>query len=171
VKKFIVALLIIGSFILYSFLYSHDSTVALVPTNPTPSSSSSSSSSRASSSVPTAPATGGTSGSGSQPAPTPTSLPGALYKDGTYMGSVADAQWGNLQVKVVISNGKITDVPFLQYPSDRNRSVMINSYADPQLTSEAIQAQSANVDIITGATDSSEAFIQSLSDALAQAKA
>ena len=48
---------------------------------------------------------------------------------------------------------------------------MINSYADPQLISEAIQAQSATVDIVTGATDSSEAFMQSLSDALSQAKA
>jgi uncharacterized protein with FMN-binding domain len=171
VKKFIVAILIIGSFILYSFLYSHGNAVALVPTNSTASSSSSSSSTRSSSSAPTAQATSGTSGSGSLPAPTTTSSSGALYKDGTYTGSVADAQWGNLQVKVVISNGKITDVPFLQYPSDRNRSAMINSYADPQLTSEAIQAQSANVDIVTGATDSSEAFIQSLSDALAQAKA
>lgn len=48
---------------------------------------------------------------------------------------------------------------------------MINSYADPQLISEAIQAQSATVDVVTGATGSSEAFIQSLSDALSQAKA
>jgi uncharacterized protein with FMN-binding domain len=48
---------------------------------------------------------------------------------------------------------------------------MINDYADPQLTSEAIAAQSANVDAITGATDTSQAFIQSLSDALSQAKA
>jgi len=45
----------------------------------------------------------------------------------------------------------------LQYPNDGNRSIEINSYADPQLSSEAIQAQSANVDIVTGATDSSEA--------------
>lgn len=87
------------------------------------------------------------------------------------MGSVADAQWGYIQVKAIIQSGKITDVQFLQYPNERNRSVMINSYADPQLTSEAVQAQSANVDIVTGATDTSEAFIQSLSDALSQAKA
>ena len=60
---------------------------------------------------------------------------------------------------------------FLEYPNERNRSIEINNYADPQLTSEAIQAQSANVDVISGATDSSEAFIQSLSNALSQAKA
>ncbi|GER86104.1 hypothetical protein KDW_02660 [Dictyobacter vulcani] len=59
----------------------------------------------------------------------------------------------------------------MQFPNDRNRSIMINNNADPQLTQEAIQAQNANVDVVTGATDSSEAFIQSLSDALTQAKA
>jgi uncharacterized protein with FMN-binding domain len=46
-----------------------------------------------------------------------------------------------------------------------------NSIADPELTSEAVQAQSANVDIVSGATDTSLAFIQSLTNALSQAKA
>ena len=103
--------------------------------------------------------------------PGATTAPGALYKDGSYTGSVDDAQWGVVQVKAIIKNGKITDVQFLQYPSDRNRSVYINSIADPQLSSEAIQAQSANVNVVTGATDSSLAFIQSLTDALSQARA
>jgi uncharacterized protein with FMN-binding domain len=155
-KKVTVAILIIGSFIIYSFLYNHETPVALLPNSSTASSSSKRPSSTTSA-VPATPTTTGTSGS--------------LYKDGTYTGSVADAQWGNLQVQAIIQHGKITNVPFLQYPSDRNRSVRINTAADPQLTSEAIQAQNANVDIITGATDSSEAFIQSLSDALAKAKA
>src|SRR5438445_8351989 len=103
--------------------------------------------------------------------PSATQTPGSAYKDGSYTGSVADAQWGVVQVKAIITNGKITDVQFLQYPNDRNRSIEINSMADPQLTSEAIQAQSANVDIVTGATDSSDAFIQSFTDALSQARA
>lgn len=164
-KKFTVAVLIIGVFILYSFIYDHSSPVAVLPNNSANSSSSSSSSSRASSTsvVPTAPGATGTPGT--------TSTSSSLYKDGSYTGSVADAQWGYIQVKAIIQSGKITDVQFLQYPNERNRSVMINSYADPQLTSEAIQAQSANVDIVTGATDTSEAFMQSLSDALSQAKA
>ncbi|HCJ36457.1 MAG TPA: FMN-binding protein [Ktedonobacter sp.] len=155
-KKFTVSVLIIGAFILYSLMYNHSSLFALLPNSSTDSSSSSGSSTRVSSTsvVPAAPGT-----------------PSSLFKDGSYTGSVADAQWGYIQVKAVIQNGKITDVQFLQYPNERDRSVMINSYADPQLTSEAIQAQSANVDVVTGATDSSEAFIQSLSDALSQAKA
>jgi uncharacterized protein with FMN-binding domain len=76
-----------------------------------------------------------------------------------------------VQVQVVIQAGKIADVKFLEFPSDRVRSQLINQYADPQLVSEAIQAQSAQVDIITGATDTSFAFMQSLADALAKAQA
>ncbi len=169
-RKFTVSVFIVGAFVLYSLLYSHANGAAL-PTSSTAARSSTSTTtpSSGSSVVPTVP--GPAIPSPTAPPAASTSGSGALYKDGTYTGSVADAQWGNLQVKVVIKNGKITDVPFLQYPSDRNRSIMINSYADPQLTSEAIQAQSANVDIVTGATDSSEAFIQSLTSALSQAKA
>ncbi len=92
------------------------------------------------------------------------------YKDGTYTGSVADAIYGNIQVQATIQNGKITDVQFLQHPSDRSTSVAINIYAMPNLRQEAITAQSANVDTVSGATDSSQAFVQSLSSALTQAK-
>lgn len=95
--------------------------------------------------------------------------PTASYKDGSYTGSVADALYGNIQVRTIIQNGKITDVQFLQYPNDRQRSISINSQAMPYLKQEAIQAQNANVDIISGATDTSLAFIQSLTSALNQA--
>lgn len=105
------------------------------------------------------------------PPPTqiPTSKPAGKYKDGSYTGSVADAFYGYIQVKVVISGGKITDVIFLQYPNDRETSISINTQAMPILKQEAIQAQSAQVDGVSGATDSSGAFIQSLGDALKQA--
>ena len=98
----------------------------------------------------------------------PPAQPGQ-YKDGSYTGSAADAFYGNIQVQVTISGGKITDVQFLQYPSDRSTSIAINSQAMPYLKQEAIQAQSANVDIVSGATDSSQAFQESLQSALAQA--
>ena len=153
-KKFTLAALIIGSFLLFSFIYSHPNNAVLPPPATTSGGTSDSSSSTTSTSS----------------GPSGTVVPGATYKDGTYTGSQADAQWGLVQIQVVIQNGKMTKVSFLQYPNDRNRSVMINSYADPQLISEAIQAQSANVDIVSGATDSSEAFIQSLTDALSQAQ-
>ncbi len=92
------------------------------------------------------------------------------YKDGTYTGSAADAIYGTIQVQATIQNGKISDVQFLQYPNDRDDSIQINQQAMPVLKQEAIQAQSANVDIVSGATDSSQAFMQSLASALSQAK-
>lgn len=103
------------------------------------------------------------------PAPGMTSARPGRYKDGTYTGSVADAFYGNIQVQAVISGGRIVDVIFLQYPSDRGTSVRINSQAMPILKREAIQAQSAQVDGVSGATASSGAFIESLGSALQKA--
>jgi uncharacterized protein with FMN-binding domain len=104
------------------------------------------------------------------PTPAPVVKPKGLYTDGTYTGVGADAYYGTVQVQVVIQNGKIVTVNFLQYPSDRRTSQYINAQAMPQLKSEAIAAQSANVSGVSGASDTSAAFIQSLGDALTQAK-
>ena len=95
---------------------------------------------------------------------------GGAYKDGVYTGPVTDAFYGNVQVQATIQGGKITDVTFLDYPHDRGTSVYINSQATPYLKQEAIQAQSANVDVVSGATQTSLAFIKSLTAALAGAK-
>lgn len=92
------------------------------------------------------------------------------YKDGTYKGPEIDAFYGLVQVQATVQNGKIADVRFLEYPNDRRTSVQINSIAMPYLQQEAVQAQSANVDIISGATLTSEGFIMSLQSALASAK-
>jgi uncharacterized protein with FMN-binding domain len=99
----------------------------------------------------------------------PTVSPSAHYKDGQYAGNVTNAFFGNVQVKAIIQGGKITDVQWLEYPNDRRTSQEINAQATPWLKTEAIQAQSAQVDIISGATLTSEAFIQSLGSALNQA--
>lgn len=103
------------------------------------------------------------------PAPAP-QKPAGQYANGSYTGSPADAYYGTVQVKAVIQNGQLADVQFLQYPSDRSTSRYINSQAMPLLTQEAIQAQSAQVDGVSGATETSMAFVQSLASALAQAK-
>jgi uncharacterized protein with FMN-binding domain len=99
-----------------------------------------------------------------------TTVANGLYKNGQYNGNISDAYFGNLQVRAIIQSGKLTDVQFLSYPNDRNHSIRVNTYAMPILKSEAIQAQSAQVDIVSGATVSSNAFIDSLSSALSQAK-
>jgi len=92
------------------------------------------------------------------------------YKDGTYTGTVANAYYGYMQVRVTISGGKITDVTFLQHPHHAFTSVRINTIAMPMLKQEAIQAQNYRVNIISGASASSIGFIESLRSALQQAK-
>lgn len=104
--------------------------------------------------------------SSSQPAQSTTSS----YKNGNYVGSVQNAFYGNIQVQVSISNGRITAVNFLQYPNDNRTSQYVNAQADPLLAQEAIQAQSAQVNIVSGASQTSQAFQASLADALSQAK-
>jgi uncharacterized protein with FMN-binding domain len=110
------------------------------------------------------------------PTPAPPSMPppgmmmsSGRYKDGQYVGDVADAFYGNVQVRVTIAGGRLTDVTFLDYPHDRRTSQEINSQAMPALKTEAITAQSASVDIVSGATQTSQAFIQSLQSALVKA--
>jgi len=93
-----------------------------------------------------------------------------VYKDGTYTGPQVDAYYGIVEVQVNIQQGKIANVQFLQYPQDRRTSARINSVAVPYLQQEAVQAQSANVNIISGATLTSEGFIMSLDAALKSAK-
>lgn len=92
------------------------------------------------------------------------------FKDGEFIGNIADAYYGNVQVKTIIQGGKIIDVQFLDYPSDRKKSIEINRGAMPLLKTEAIQIQNAQVDIVSGATLTSQAFQESLADALSQAK-
>ena len=94
----------------------------------------------------------------------------ASYKNGVYTGTEEDAFYGTVQVQATIENGKITNVTFLQYPNSNYTCIAINSQAMPYLKQEALQAQSANVDIVSGATDTSQAFIESLQAALEKAK-
>ena len=97
-------------------------------------------------------------------------LSSSLYGDGIYTGSVEDAYYGNVQVKVTISGGLIVDVAFLDYPKDRDNSIKINTRAMPLLKTETIKSQSAKIDTITGATQTSKGFVRSLTNALDQAK-
>lgn len=94
----------------------------------------------------------------------------ALYKDGTYKGSVEDAHYGLVQVEAEIKDGNIVSVNFLQYPNDNNTSRYINESAIPILSEEALHAQSSQVDIVTGASHSSKAFRKSLATALSSAR-
>jgi uncharacterized protein with FMN-binding domain len=91
------------------------------------------------------------------------------YADGTYTGPVTDAYYGLIQIQAIVQGGRLAGIKVLQYPSDRRTSIAINHQALPMLRSEVVAAQSAKVDIISGATLTSEAFIKSLGGALRQA--
>lgn len=163
-KKVLLSGFVIFTFVGYAFqqhLEAESVPVVIPNTSPAATTPSSDFSSLAITPTPT-PAPSGTP-------PTPTIAARGKYKDGQYTGAVADAFYGNIQVLAVIQGGKITDVQFLQYPNDRSTSRMINAQAMPYLKQEAIQAQSAQVDGVSGATASSGAFIQSLQSALNQA--
>lgn len=153
-KKILLSLFVIVTFVVYSLQQRREGlgTTVTIPTQLTKSSQSNSS-----------------NGSTTQTASNSPSQQTITYKDGQFTGDAADAYYGYIQVKVTISGGKISDVVFLQYPNDRENSVFINQQAMPYLKQEAIQAQNSKVDIVSGATDTSMAFIQSLSSALTKA--
>ncbi|MEO6761155.1 MAG: FMN-binding protein [Candidatus Saccharimonadales bacterium] len=90
-------------------------------------------------------------------------------KNGNYTGNVVDAYYGNVQVAAVISGGKLTDIEFLQTPNGEQESIFINQQAKPRLKQEAIKSQSPNVNTISGATFTTQAFKESLTSALSQA--
>ena len=109
-----------------------------------------------------------TPGDASSPTPTPSPV-GPTYKDGQYTGQAIFTEFGDVQVKVTISGGRITDVQPLQMPFDRRRSAEITQYAAPRLHDEVLQAQSAQIDSLSGATYTSDAYAQSVQAALDQA--
>ncbi|MFN8471040.1 MAG: FMN-binding protein [Anaerolineae bacterium] len=104
------------------------------------------------------------------PAPANPAQAAGQYKDGSYTGPSVNAYWGQVQVRAVVQNGQITNVDVLDYPADRRTSQRINSYAIPYLQQETIQAQSARVNMVSGATLTSKAYIQSLQAALDNAR-
>ncbi|GEB44890.1 uncharacterized protein with FMN-binding domain [Microbacterium sp. AG157] len=133
--------------------------VATVPkTTPSPSASTSSGSSSTSS---------GSTSSGSSSVQTSSSG----LTDGTYTGQAANTRFGPVQVQITVSGGAITDVQVPQYPSESGRDQQINSRALPVLVKETVQAQSAEVDMVSGATYTSTGYRTSLQSALDRARA
>lgn len=93
----------------------------------------------------------------------------ATSHDGTFQGGAYDAYWGQVQVEATIQNGTLVSVNTLVYPDHRNTSRSINRRALPLLQKEVIQAQSIRVNLISGATLTSQAYLRSLRSALKSA--
>jgi uncharacterized protein with FMN-binding domain len=92
------------------------------------------------------------------------------YTDGTYTGAVESMRYGPMQVQVTVSGGRVTAVAVLQEPSD-GRSQRINTQATPILESQAVAAQSAKLDGVSGATYTTVSYEASLQSALDAAAA
>ena len=99
---------------------------------------------------------GSGNGTGGSTATTPT----------TVTGGIAQTQWGPVQVQLTLKRSTITDVTMLQYPSGNPQDDQINSYALPILIQDTLDAQSAQIDMVSGATYTSTGYIQSLQSAL-----
>jgi uncharacterized protein with FMN-binding domain len=108
--------------------------------------------------------TNGQSGATTQPA---TGQKGTFT--GQKTGTAVQIPFGTVQVQVTFQNGKITDVQAVQMPSDQRHSAEISSAVAPMLHDEVLQAQSAQVNTISGATYTSMGYLQSLQSALDQA--
>ena len=87
----------------------------------------------------------------------------------TYSGSVAQTRWGPVQIKITVQDGKLTKVTVLQQPNGNRRDQEINDQALPILIDETVSAQSAKIDMVSGATVTSEGYLQSLQAAIDEA--
>jgi uncharacterized protein with FMN-binding domain len=115
----------------------------------------------------------GSRSSASTPSPTASASPAApktsTSAPKTYDGTAIQTRYGTVQVQITVAAGKITNAAFLQLTSDDGRSAEINSQAGPMLLQETLSAQSSSIDTISGATFTSEGYLQSLQSALDQA--
>ncbi|MFF7750365.1 FMN-binding protein [Streptomyces sp. NPDC007971] len=91
---------------------------------------------------------------------------GSATGTGTVTGNTVRTRWGPVRVRVTLKGGRLTDVTAISYPQDNPRDQEINSYALPQLRREALAAQSAQIDTVSGATYTSDGYRQSLQSAL-----
>ncbi|WP_314854934.1 FMN-binding protein [uncultured Microbacterium sp.] len=117
------------------------------------------------STTPTASASASASPSGAAPAAT------SGLTDGTFTGSATNTRYGPVQVQITVTGGKIVDVQAVEYPTDNSRDRQINERAIPQLVSETLNAQSADIHFVSGATYTSQGYLDSLQSAIDQSNA
>ena len=117
----------------------------------------------------TVPSTEPTSTASNPGSPTPRSAaPTTPSPSGTYSGQDVQYRYGEIEVRIAVSDGRITGIDFPVESATDGRSQNINSQALPILTQEALSAQGVNIDVVSGATYTSDAFAQSLQSALAE---
>jgi len=114
----------------------------------------------------TAPSTSSTGSASPKPTTSTSGTSSTSTGTKTYTGSTASTRWGDVQVTITVTNGKITDVAVPVYPSGNGKDQEINAYGLPVLRQETLSAQSANIDTVSGATVTSDGYLESLQSAL-----
>lgn len=113
-------------------------------------------------------AAAGTTSSGASSSSSPSSSSSSTSSK-TYTGATASTRYGDVQVQITVANGKVTTAAVTQVPWNDHKDQEINSRAVPILTDETVSAQSADIDMVSGATFTSEGYVESLQSALDQA--
>lgn len=111
----------------------------------------------------------GTTASASDASPSGSSAGGG-FTDGTYTGTSSQTRYGPVQVQITVAGGQISDVQAIDYPDGNGRDRQINGTAIPRLVSETLEAQSAEIQMVSGATYTSDGYRSSLQSALDQAQ-
>jgi uncharacterized protein with FMN-binding domain len=115
------------------------------------------------------PVQGSSSGTSSGTSSSGTSSSGTSTASTTVTGDEASTRWGPVQVELTIADGAITDVSVVEYPDGNGKDQQINARALPVLIQETLDAQNANIDMVSGATVTSEGYLESLQSALDKA--
>jgi uncharacterized protein with FMN-binding domain len=115
------------------------------------------------------PSTSASSSPSAGPSASSSSAAASGAKNGSYTGAAENTEYGPVQVQATVGGGKLTNVTVLQVPDRGGYEQQIVQIALPELKSEALSAQSANIDVVSGATYTSEGYAQSLQSALDQA--
>jgi uncharacterized protein with FMN-binding domain len=116
--------------------------------------------------APPAAVSGSSSDSTTPSAPSSDSTTGSSSAATSITGDAVNTRFGPVQVQITVKSGKMTAVQAIVYPQENSRDQEINSWAIPQLNQEAAQAGSANIDMVSGATYTSDGYINSLQSAL-----
>lgn len=106
------------------------------------------------------------SGSGSSSGSSTTGSSRSGSASGTFTGSTVDTRWGPVQVQITVKGGRITAADAVVFPNNTFHDQQINAYAIPILNQEAVQAQSAQINAVSGATVTSRGYVQSLQSAI-----
>jgi uncharacterized protein with FMN-binding domain len=112
---------------------------------------------------------GSSSDSGSSSGGGSSSGSGTTSAAKTYTGESVSTRYGDVQVQITVQNGKITDSTVTKVPWSNGKDQEINSYAVPILNQETVAQQSANIDMVSGATYTSQGYLGSLQSAIDQA--